>query len=178
MKKTPFSLFLFVSLCLLFNSCDENQFSEEEIQPTEPDQFPLVDEELKPYFQRFIDEGVKLGVEIDPAIENISGQIAEIREKNVLGQCSYGYHDQHNITIDLTFWNNSTDLYKELVVFHELGHCYLGRDHLETTFNNGICVSIMRSGTGFCYDYYRRDTRDYYIHELFFPDDKAPEILL
>ncbi len=65
----------------------------------------------------------------------------------------------------------SSELYRfrEFVVFHELGHCDLGRDHRDEAFDNGVCVSIMRSGLGDCRDYYHPRTREGYLDELFDP---------
>jgi hypothetical protein len=54
-----------------------------------------------------------------------------------------------------------------MVVFHELGHCYLGRGHSEETHPNGVCKSIMRSGNGGCFDNYNSTTREAYLDELF-----------
>ncbi len=170
---------LFVlGICVIYQSCSERELFEEEIIPEVPVKFPLVQEELRPYFERFEVEAAALGLEVDLTEHQIRGRIAEIHEDNVAGQCSYNYRNPHLITIDESFWNRSSDLFKEFIIFHELGHCYLGRGHLEDSFNNGICKSLMRSGTGFCVDYYRRDTRDYYINELFFPEDEFLELPL
>jgi len=60
-------------------------------------------------------------------------------------------------------------LIKELIVFHELGHCFLQRGHREDALPNGACVSIMRSGIEDCLDNYTSETRSFYIDELFDP---------
>ena len=94
--------------------------------------------------------------------------IEEIDEQHVAGQCSYGrFRNPRLVTIDASFWRRSSDRFKEFIVFHELGHCYLNRGHLESAFSNGVCVSIMRSGVGDCFDNYHVNTREYYINELF-----------
>ena len=71
------------------------------------------------------------------------------------------------MTIDKTFWNRSSELYKEFVVFHELGHCVLDRNHKEDKDSRGRCLSIMRSGLGDCLDAYSSANRTYYLNELF-----------
>lgn len=78
--------------------------------------------------------------------------------------------------MDETFWNTTSDRGKEFVVFHELGHCFLLRNHLEDTFLGGTCTSIMRSGTGSCRDNYGRLTRETYLDELF-DEDRARDLL-
>ncbi|MEL6124666.1 MAG: hypothetical protein AAFR14_13205, partial [Bacteroidota bacterium] len=57
--------------------------------------------------------------------------------------------------------------YREYIIFHELGHCVLFRDHVDACFANNTWTSIMRSGHGSCFDNYTSRTRPYYIDELF-----------
>lgn len=129
--------------------------------------YPGVEEALWPYFQLFEEEAARRGVTVDLVESGITGMIAEIDEGNVIGRCQYGRYAGNHVTIDQTFWNRSGQLGREMVVFHELGHCYLGRAHREDRFQSGSCVSIMRSGTCCCRDAYRSTTRSYYVDELF-----------
>ncbi len=119
------------------------------------------------YFQRFEEEGLERGYVVDLNAQNISAEIREISEDGVAGSCSYGSHTPGHIVIDQTFWNQASDLFREMVIFHELGHCSLFRGHSEATNANGTCQSIMRSGTGSCRDNYRFTTREGYLDELF-----------
>ena len=163
-------VFLLTILVVPFTSCE----SDPEIVPAAPPEivkFPNVDAALKPYFQRFENEASKRGLEVDLTEAGITGSIVEITDNHVAGRCSYGRgFNPNRVTIDEGFWNRASDLFKEFIVFHELGHCYLLRGHLETAFSNGACVSVMRSGTQDCLDNYNFRTRDFYVDELFFPD--------
>ncbi len=129
--------------------------------------YPNVDKALWPYFERFEVEGAKRGLTVYLKDASITGVISDISAEHVIGQCSYSNQDPHKVTIDLPFWNSTSDLGKEFVVFHELGHCYLGRLHDESTDSRGICLSIMRSGTGTCRDMYSTTSREKLIDELF-----------
>ncbi len=129
--------------------------------------YPNVAKELRPYFMRFEAAGSERSLNIDLTTSRITGVIEEISKENVIGKCSYSYHDPKKVTVDLEFWSSASDLYKEFIVFHELGHCYLGRDHLEESFPNGRCISIMRSGLGDCWDFYNGRTQKEYVDELF-----------
>ena len=122
---------------------------------------------LQDYFDRFEAAGIARGYDIDLSAANITGSIQEIDEENVAGQCSYGSNHPSEIVIDASFWNVASDLVKEMVVFHELGHCYLHRGHEEGKFSDGTCRSIMRSGVEDCRDNYRTQTREAYVDELF-----------
>jgi len=91
----------------------------------------------------------------------------EISENGVAGTCSFSSHAPNHIVIDETFFNQTSELYKEMVIFHELGHCVLFRGHNEATHAAGTCASIMRSGIEGCRDNYRTTTRKSYLDELF-----------
>ncbi len=126
-----------------------------------------IDADFHSYVQRFIAEGAKRGFTIDLASRNITIQFTEIDEQNVAGMCSYDGQFHNDITIDATFWKTSSELMKEFILFHELGHCYLYRAHRNDAFQNGICISMMRGADPGCYDAYTLNNRDYFIDELF-----------
>ncbi len=130
--------------------------------------YPGVDQALWPYFQAFEVAGAARGLSIDLTRSNIVATIEPIADDGVVGQCSYGrFSNPREIIIDRSFWNRSGSNFREMVVFHELGHCYLSRGHLDEALGTGICVSIMRSGTCCCRDGYNPQTRSYYLDELF-----------
>ena len=156
-------LLLFAFFCIV--SCQKNG------DLTQTVDFPNVDEELVDYFQRFETEAKVRGIMVDLTSAGITRTIRDIAIEHVAGQCSYGTHESPHVTIDSEFWDAVGDLYKEMVVFHELGHCYLKRGHLEGRTINGNCISIMRSGDGSCRDNYTATTRQGYIDELFFNYD-------
>ena len=158
---------VFLFIMLLFLGCSEDDVEE----VAEPVTFANVDSELIPFFESFQQEAAARGISVDLATANIEGVIEEIDEQHVAGQCSYGgFRNPRLVTVDATFWRRSSSLFKEFIVFHERGHCYLNRGHLETAFSNGVCTSIMRSGTGDCFDNYNFNTREFYIDELFEPE--------
>jgi len=123
-----------------------------------------VAEELCPYFQRFEEEAAARGVIVDLAAAHIKGSFSTIGN-NYIGLCAS--KEEKEVIIDENFWRRSSQLRKELIVFHELGHCYLGRGHLNERSANGTCSSIMRSGNGTCVDYYTTKTRNRLLDELF-----------
>ena len=126
-----------------------------------------VDKELWPQFKAFEDEAAKRGLSISLNQLNLHAAITEIAEQNVLGQCQYSRLNPRAVTIDKSFWKSSSALYREFVVFHELGHCVLNLGHNEDKDNRGRCLSMMRSGLSGCVDAYNAVNRDYYLNELF-----------
>jgi len=169
--KSKFLLFFSLLLFITTACSDSDLLVDSTVEEPEPEivGYPDVDERLWPFFERFEEEGRKQGIEVDLRAENITGEILEIDEDRVAGQCSFNRFNPNHVTIDLEFWNNASETFREFVVFHELGHCYLFRDHREDTNTNGTCRSIMRSGTEDCRDNYNRFTRGSYLNELFDP---------
>jgi len=156
---------LFFSILSLFSCLDEFENSDSS-QPTN-EGYEDVDSRLWSYYDIFQEEGKKRGIDVDLLSARISGEIAEIDENNVIGTCQYGGFSTNHITIDNVFWSRSSNLSREFVVFHELGHCFLDRGHKEDSTSEGLCVSLMRSGNGGCTDAYSSRNREYYLDELF-----------
>lgn len=86
-------------------------------------------------------------------IDDIEIKFAEIEQTSILGYCQQGvrYVDKltvremyktPQIVLDITHWNKMTVKDREQLVNHELGHCILGRPHLDASVN-GRPVSIM-----------------------------------
>lgn len=127
-----------------------------------------VESALQPYFDTFRDEANARGILINSAFLEIDASIENIREDDVVGECWFGGHGPNEIRIDQQFWNEASDIDREFVVFHELGHCYLDRDHTEASTSDGTCLSIMASGVGDCNNRYSLSTRATYLDELFY----------
>ena len=149
------------SLCLFLFSCSKEA-------PDEPESKVLfIDEELAPYFESFRQAASSRGIVVDFEELEIEGQIENIRERDILGQCRVNSNLPDVVAIDEGYWNTSDEMEREFIVFHELGHCVLGRDHLDSRNVNGTCVSIMHSGSGRCRLTYNEETRENYLDELF-----------
>ncbi len=88
-------------------------------------------------------------------------------ERPAVGVCWYNKNNNKmnglSIEIDPTFWNGASDDEREELLFHELGHCILGREHDETKLYLNIPKSIMYPYVfGWAYKKYR----SYYVEEL------------
>lgn len=153
---TRYHLSVFSLLLLLLVSCDDLFDGGEG-----------VDEELQPYIDAFVDEAASRDIAIDFDSIQISAQLMFIRQRGVAGLCRRNQDPTNAIEISSSYWSRATELEREFVVFHELGHCYLGREHTEREHEDGTCFSIMASGTGTCEENYTDQTREEYIDELF-----------
>jgi hypothetical protein len=126
-----------------------------------------VDAELVYYFQLFEEEAVSRDISIDMSSILVSGYIENIETRGTLGQCKSYSDGSQTVVIDDNYWQRADDYEKEYIVFHELGHCVLGRDHNNVRDDEGICESIMQSGNNLCTSNYNDMTREQLLDELF-----------
>lgn len=128
-----------------------------------------IDEELIPYYESFKAEAALRGVVFDNSVAQIEGYIQNIPDSGVLGACKRNAENEDNpqIFLDKPYWRSATNLEREYVMFHELGHCFLNLSHDNAQDDKGDCLSIMASGIGNCQKNYNPFNRDSLITELF-----------
>jgi len=143
-----------------------------------------VDAEFDDYLQRFLTLSSSRGRNFDV---HKTGLIIEFGDlsNNTAGLTHY--ENPIRIQIDRTYWTQisssaNADLMKEELIFHELGHGLLDRDHLNTTLENGDWKSIMCGGTKVndrpWNINYKGARRTYYINELFDENIETPEFCI
>ncbi len=155
-------------LALNFSSCKN---------PTEY----RVDYAFVPYLNRFDSLAELHGKHFNPKLSGLIIEFGTLKDNNA-GLTHF--ETPIRIEIDKTYWNEishnaGADLMKEDLLFHELGHGLLNRDHLNTTLENGDWKSMMCGGTQVDNRpwniNYRGIRRKYYIDELFNESTPAPD---
>ncbi len=137
--------------------------------------------EFQVYIDSFLSAGQQRGID-SIAIDNLVVDW-EAENENLVGHtCAVCYKAkevdslQKYIIIKPDCWNGLNDHLKEVVMFHELGHCYLNRSHKSGNMGNGYVKSIMNKTMS---EPLWADTtsyrRAYYLDELFDPDTDKPE---
>ena len=120
-----------------------------------------INAELQPYVDSFLIHGVNLGRPV-----YISSLIADFgyTAEDDAGTC---YDDPvlPIITIDKLYWETLNPSAKEILMYHELGHCVLGRGHNLTLDDTQAPVSIMYKSL-FSYKHYETN-RLLFLTELF-----------
>lgn len=131
------------------------------------DDEPRIDEELQPLLDRFLLDAQSFGLDYTRDVAEMTIRFGAL-ESNLAGLCEFSGGRFNEITIDRAWWRRANSLQKEWVMYHELGHCVLGRGHLNDLTARGTCVSIMHSGVGInCTAWYNSATRPRYLEELF-----------
>jgi len=112
-----------------------------------------VEKEIKPYVDEFnrickikSDTNVRFG----------------LLEGDTVGLCIYDFFNS-NVIIDESAWESYSHNKREVLVFHELGHCVLNRGHNKKK-TNGRPESIMYPYVLNGYSYFNH--RDVYLKEL------------
>lgn len=120
---------------------------------------------VQPIVAHFIQDGDKEGRPV--VIDDLIIQFGKL-DSSTNGKCNEGNNMSPTIILNSDLWPYFDADMREELVFHELGHCVLGRGHTSRTFNLGegpIPYSIMSPYIfdGSIYKQYH----DHYLQELF-----------
>lgn len=96
------------------------------------------------------------------AVDNLIIQLGETGV--AAANCVWG-SGTPELTIKRDFWVSASDVQREIIVFHEMGHCILNRDHLDSRRADGTPQSLMNTYAVTAREY--KKARSYYIQELF-----------
>jgi hypothetical protein len=180
MKTNRLNVLIVWGSCLLFlTTCRQKE------------QLPVyqVPADVEPYVQAFLSEARARGKNIQ-----LTNLIVDIAEKDTVGLCGLcrqvvgDQSQQKRIFIFRDCWTGATNEHREALLFHELGHCVLGRiTHKNSQLPNGDFASLMNTseislyqrciynlgiGQGTCD---KRFKRSYYIDELFDENTPVPD---
>lgn len=91
--------------------------------------------------------------------------------------CTRWSNGYRQIQVDPTFWNSYSATKRKEVIYHELGHCDLNRDHNTEVDSYGIPKSIMYPYS-FGLNWYGAYQELLFINELFNPSTASTDISL
>lgn len=97
-----------------------------------------------------------------------------INRGDVVGECRSGLDEDGNllrkIRIDIKGWKEMNEFERHVLIFHELGHCHLGRTHDSRTGpiapggpNQPVSIMSPYVISGFLFQHFE----PYYVRELF-----------
>lgn len=113
----------------------------------------------------------------DYKIGDIPINFGETSDDKYKGICVTYANGEKEIIVAKKWWDSASYTKKEIFIFHELGHCALGRDHNDELVKVGDSefqkLSLMNSFLPSSFDYL--DYREEFLIELF-TENKAPMI--
>jgi hypothetical protein len=133
---------------------------------------------IQPYVEAFEQEAALRGRTLD--IDNLKVEFqTNLQGGDAAGLCTFATSSNPtpHIRLDTTSYNWQNNLYhRELLVFHELGHCILDRLHKDNSLPVGNYASMMRSTGEQVYGgKLNAFKRDYYLDELFDENVALPD---
>ncbi|MEQ9300567.1 MAG: hypothetical protein RIF33_18485 [Cyclobacteriaceae bacterium] len=151
-------------ILLTHASCREQESLNAEVDPT-----------FRPYLIDFIEEAALRGLNVNEPLKEVTIIFGPTQNPFWDGQCN---QEEKRIIINPISWENNDAAQNRLTIFHELGHCLLGREHFNDILPNGEWQSIMRGGQpvanrSFITNFSGFRT-EYYLDELFEAADNLP----
>jgi hypothetical protein len=140
-----------------------------------------VDPEFEPYVTQFSAEAALFGHSFNFEQTGLIIEFADLKD-NKAGLCHF--EKPIRIEIDKSYWKaigeySGGDLQREHLIFHEMGHGILDRDHENGFLPNGDWKSLMCGGDrvdGKSWNInYAGERRAYYIRELFDKNTAVPD---
>ena len=133
-------LFIFSNSVVLLSGCGafDVDLNDDHVVGTTGNTTSGIDEEILPYYEKF---SSIYNVNID----HIPANLVDIDRENVAGTCTSHANGDREIVIDRSLWEGFTDTKREIVIFHELGHCFFGRGHTEETMKTETFGEIPKS---------------------------------
>jgi hypothetical protein len=122
--------------------------------------------EFAPYADRFQQAAAQQGLQVP--VDNLIIRFGELQNERQNGLCELTSDQTPTITIRKEIWDQMDDADREELIFHEMGHCVLGRSHKSEKSADGVPLSIMhpyRISNSVYLEY-----RDQYLTELFNPN--------
>lgn len=86
----------------------------------------FIEDELKPYYNDFKAQAKQFNVKITPRVAVI---FFFPLEDGIAGDCSFNQVTT-TIRVNSNYWRHHSEEEKAMILYHEMGHCYLKRDHI------------------------------------------------
>lgn len=119
--------------------------------------------ELVQQFDNFQYEADAHGITLD--IVDIIVVFGEMDEDEVIGYCWQRDNMTPLVVISQEFWQTASIVEQEILMFHELGHCLLNKEHDNRLDINGMPNSIMNEYI--LDEYYYETYREDYLQQFF-----------
>ena len=117
----------------------------------------IIDRQVQPTYNKFVGHYLLY-------VGNPPPEAIEIHLKDLDEEEGHYHREKHKTYLDSLTWLTASITYRELLLFHEMGHHILRRLHKDNMFRDGCPTSIMYYQLHEdCYKKYR----EYYIEELF-----------
>lgn len=112
------------------------------------------------YVSSFEAESKLRGINIDASKRSLKIEFANMAS-NHRAICHSGFLENPTITVNPSNWSNQNESGKKWIMFHELGHCLLGKGHNSDLSSDGEPVSIMHPSL-FNWAHFELNSKEYF----------------
>ena len=164
---------VFWTFFLLLNACG---LTKDVIHSSDSRAFSSTDPVFFPYLQEFEAHAATHLGQPNFSVGDVPINFKDPENDAHDGVCLSYSNGTYEVWIRKSWWDQTDEAQRHIMIFHELGHCRLGRGHDEGFLGNGsnrIKGSIMNSIIPSSHHYGQYESE--YISELF-TQDKAPLI--
>jgi hypothetical protein len=139
-----------------------------------------IDAELQPYVDSF---ELYSGIQYMGTADLSPPEVIQFYNENAVGVCIVYKNGDKEIKIDNEYWEISSLTVKEQLIFHELGHCALMRNHNSEFLTLSKDDELYNAPQSIMYPYtfggpLYTILRDYYMQELINEENALTEITL
>lgn len=139
MQKIFNKLIYMTSLCLLVSllqSCGKKNHR-------------IIDPSFNTYITSFHNDALKYG-------KDFRSWSIKVQFGNAMGHNGYCYAEDKTVMIDVNEWDRLTEVERIILIYHELGHCFMGLKHNNN--NNSIMNTYITNNVIYMFQSYRNDT--------------------
>lgn len=125
--------------------------------------FLSIENQYQPYVTGFERESVRQNHPVH--IVNLIIKTENYIGENIIAQCRQNHVSTPEIAVSRQEWVKADEYEREMILFHEMGHCVLHRYHTAKKDVDGIATSIM--GPYILPSTLYKNRRELYMKELF-----------
>lgn len=122
---------ILLTLMLLVTSCGVQVNSKHTQYLEGTKQYAVSASEFEPYIASFEKEAAQTLEEPDFKVGDIPINFGDTTDEDYDGVCNTYSDGTKEILIKKSWWQSTDVTQREIMIYHELGHCRLGRDHDE-----------------------------------------------
>lgn len=118
---------------------------------------------LQSYVEKFSQDAARFGRQTNTS--HVVVQFGTVEKSGAAGECKVDEAGNRTIVINEEAWSGYGKQYREMLIYHELGHCVLNRTHSTDLGSDGNPDSLMYPNLFYAAVY--EFNRDGYLNELF-----------
>lgn len=130
----------------------------------------FMDEEFEPYYESFLQEAESYEVPVDFSFSSTS--FVDKLETGTAGICI----STKNVIVSRQLWGVLSPVERQVLLYHEWGHCILNRSHNEKTLVGENCPASMMYPTIDKTAHCLYKHRNWYMQELLFNPTNNPPL--